>query len=206
MIRTRGRLTPLPPAGRGQRIGLFGGSFNPPHEGHLHVVRTALARLDLDRVWILVTPGNPLKDHGDLGALGARVEAARALFADPRVSVTDIETRAGLVYSRDTVRYLTRRDPSARFVWLMGADNLAHFHRWQDWERIAWTLPIAVIDRPGASFAPLSSPAAQTLAFARVPETRAAVLADLAPPAWVFLHSRQMPHSSTALRRAARGG
>lgn len=200
MIRQQAGFIALPPHAPGQRIGLFGGSFNPPHQGHAELIRTALVRLDLDRVWVLVTPGNPLKDARDLPSFSERATAFRALMSDPRVVITDVEERLGLRYSRDTVRYLVRRAPGVAFVWVMGADNLASFHRWQDWERIAQTLPIAVIDRPGASFAPLNAPAAQAMARARQPERRAAVLAVMAPPAWVFLHGRRMPQSSTALR------
>lgn len=200
MIRQQGRFIALPPHAPGQRIGLFGGSFNPPHQGHAELIRTAMVRLDLDRVWVLVTPGNPLKDARDLPGFSERATALRALLPDPRVIITDLEERLGLRYSRDTVRYLVRRAPDVGFVWIMGADNLASFHRWQDWERIAQTLPIAVIDRPGASFAPLNSLAAHALAWARQPERRAAVLAVMPPPAWVFLHGRRMPQSSTALR------
>jgi nicotinate-nucleotide adenylyltransferase len=202
MIRTIGRFAPLPPHAAGQRIGLFGGSFDPPHAGHAAVVRTALVRLRLERVWVLVTPGNPLKEARGLARIEQRMAALCALLPSARVTITDIETRAGLRYSRDTVRYLRARAPAARFVWIMGADNLATFHRWQDWERIAARMPIAIIDRPGASFAPLSAPAAHRFAAARLPEHLAGALADCCPPAWVFLHARRYPHSSTALRAA----
>jgi nicotinate-nucleotide adenylyltransferase len=203
VTRSTGRLLPLPPHGPGQRIGLFGGSFDPPHAGHAHVVRTALARLALDRVWVLVTPGNPLK-RGGPAPVAERMRRLRELISHPRVMVTDFEARAGLRYSRDLVDQLVRRAPGVRFVWIMGADNLAGFHRWQDWERIAASLPIAVIDRPGASFAPLSSPAATALAAARLPEAEAPRLADMPAPAWVFLHAQRLALSSTALR-AGRG-
>jgi nicotinate-nucleotide adenylyltransferase len=199
VTRAAGRLVPLPPHGPGQRIGLFGGSFDPPHAGHAHVVRTALVRLALDRVWVLVTPGNPLK-RGGPAPVAERMWRLRALISHPRVTVTDLESRAGLRFSRDLVGYLVRRAPAVRFVWIMGADNLAGFHRWQDWERIAARLPIAVIDRPGASFAPLSSPAATALAGARLPECAAPRLAATPAPAWVFLHAKRLPLSSTALR------
>lgn len=206
---TRGRdgvFARLPTHAPGQRIGLFGGSFNPPHAGHAAVIRTALSRLQLDRVWVLVTPGNPLKDHSALPPVAERAAQLRALIDDPRIDISDIEAQAGLRYSRDTVRYLVRRCPDIHFVWVMGADNLASFHRWQDWQRIVETLPIAVIDRPGASFAPLSSPVATTLAGFRRREAEAAILANLSPPAWLFLHARRMPHSSTALRAEAQSG
>jgi nicotinate-nucleotide adenylyltransferase len=205
MTRKAGRFATLPVHAPGQRVGLFGGSFDPPHAGHAQLVRTAMARLDLDAVWVLVTPGNPLKDASALSSFPSRAAALRKLLPEPRVIITDIEGRAGLRYTRDTIRYLIERAPGVRFVWLMGADNLASFHRWQDWERIAATIPIAVIDRPGASFASLSSVAALALADARQPETRATALAGMKPPAWVFLRGRRMPHSSTQLRQARVG-
>jgi len=194
------RLVSLPAHAAGQRIGLFGGSFNPVHAGHVAVMTTALARLALDRLWVLVTPGNPLKDSARLPDVATRTAALRSLIADPRIIISDIEARAGLRYSCDTIDYLTRRCPHVRFVWVMGADNLAHFHRWQDWERIAATVPLAIIDRPGASYAPLSSRAAQALRACRRRERDADQLALMAPPAWIFLHARRMPQSSTMLR------
>ena len=123
----------LPPHGPGMRIGLLGGSFNPPHEGHALVTRIVLTRLRLDRVWWLVTPGNPLKSQAELAALQARVAAARRLVSDPRVEVTDIEAHIGARYTYDTLEWLTRRAPSVRFVWVMGADNLRQFDRWRRW-------------------------------------------------------------------------
>lgn len=190
----------LPPHAPGQRIGLFGGSFNPPHHGHVGVMKTALTRLALHRLWVLVTPGNPLKDSRSLPDFATRAIAIRAMVSDPRIVVSDVEARAGLSYSCDTIRYLVQRCPDVRFVWVMGADNLANFHRWKAWERIVETVPLAIIDRPGASLAPLSSPVAQALRAFRRPERDAGQLAGLAPPAWIFLHARLMPQSSSALR------
>lgn len=191
----------VPPFAPGQRIGLLGGSFNPPHLGHLHVARTALERLGLDRLWVLVTPGNPLKGRGDLAPLGRRLAACRRLFADPRVDVSALEAAFGSPYTWRTVERLARMAPSVRFVWVMGADNLAGFHRWQHWRRIAATLPIAVVDRPDASLAPLHAPAAQALAAFRRAEIDAAALADRRPPVWCFLHGPRVALSSTELRQ-----
>ena len=185
------------------RIGLLGGSFNPPHPGHALVTRIALTRLRLDRVWWLVTPGNPLKSQADLADLHARVEAARRLVAGPRVAVTDIEAGIGARYTYDTLAWLARRAPSVRFVWLMGADNLRQFHRWRDWRRIAELAPIAVVDRPGSTLNAMSSRAAVALARWRVPERDAHRLADLEPPAFLFLHGPRSDLSSTRLRGAA---
>ena len=191
----------LPPFGEGQTIGLFGGSFNPPHGGHLLASHLALTRLGLDRVWWLATPGNPLKSPADLVALRGRLEAARALVHDPRIAVTGFESEIGSRYTADTLRYLKRRASGARFVWIMGADNLAEFHRWRDWREIADSAPLLIVDRPGASFAALSSRAAQALAPWRRPERDAARLAFIKPPAWIFLHGPRSSASSTALRR-----
>jgi len=188
-----------------QRIGLLGGSFNPPHKGHRHVALTALSRLSLHRVWWLVTPGNPLKSSDDLAPLERRVALTREMADHPRMVVTAFEAAIGTRFSADAIRYLRRRFPAVRFVWLMGADNLATLHRWQKWRDIMRLVPVAVIDRPGASLAALSSPAARAFARARRPEEQAGAIADAAPPAWVFLHVPLEPLSSTALR-SARGG
>lgn len=193
----------LPPAAAGMRIGLFGGSFNPPHAGHLHVGRMALRRLGLDRLWWLVTPGNPLKELAGLPTLPERMAMARKMARDPRIVVTGFEAALPAPYTIETIRLLQRRLPGVRFVWIMGADGLASFHRWQAWGEIAARVPIAVIDRPGMTLkAPLSK-AARVLAPARVPEGAARTLAGRQAPAWVFLHGRRSPLSSTALR--ARG-
>jgi nicotinate-nucleotide adenylyltransferase len=190
----------LPPHSDGMRIGLLGGSFNPPHQAHRAISLFALKRLQLDRVWWLVTPGNPLKDNGGLHALAERVEAARKMAGDPRIEISCLEAVIGTRYTADTINYLRKRASRLRFVWIMGADNLAQFHRWQNWQRIAAQVPIAVIDRPPQSFRGLTAPAAQALARYRIPETYAARLADRRPPAWVFLTGLKLNLSSTGLR------
>ncbi|MFG5121433.1 nicotinate-nucleotide adenylyltransferase [Methylorubrum sp. POS3] len=182
------------------RIGLYGGSFNPAHAGHLHVSRTALRRLRLDRVWWLVSPGNPLKDPGQLAPLPERIAQARAIATDPRIDVTGFEAAIGSRYTVDLLRWLRRRRPDLRFVWIMGADSLGSFHRWRHFEAIATLMPIAVIDRPGHTMTPLSARAAHRLAAARVRESDAATLPFREPPAWVFLHGPRSELSSTALR------
>jgi nicotinate-nucleotide adenylyltransferase len=184
----------------GMRIGLLGGSFNPPHLAHRAISLFALKRLRLDRVWWLVTPGNPLKDGRALHDLDERVEAARRVANDPRIDVSCLESVIGTRYTVDTVRYLRRRASGLRFVWIMGADNLAQFHRWQDWRDIAFEVPIAVIDRPPQSFRALASPASQSLARYRLPENQAGRLADRRAPAWVFLTGLKLNLSSTGLR------
>jgi nicotinate-nucleotide adenylyltransferase len=186
------------------RIGLFGGTFDPPHRAHLAATLLALKRLRLDRVWWLVTPGNPLKDTRGLAPLAERLAAARALTRDPRIAITGFEDDLGVKYSFDTVSYLVRRCPGVRFVWIMGADNLRSFHRWQKWRGIAELVPMAVIDRLGPSLYSIGGVASQALARARIPESAATLLAGRRPPAWVFLHGLKSPLSSTALR-AARG-
>ena len=190
----------LPPYSDGMRVGLLGGSFNPPHLAHRAISQFALKRLRLDRVWWLVTPGNPLKDQRAQGNLQARLEAAREMADDPRIQVSCLESVIGTRYTDDTINFLRRRAPQLRFVWIMGADNLAQFHRWQNWQRIASQVPIAVIDRPPQSFRALAAPAAQALARYRLPDSEASRLADQRPPAWVFLTGMKLKLSSTGLR------
>lgn len=185
------------------RIGLFGGSFNPIHDGHRLVVEETLRRLELDALWVLVTPGNPLKNHNDLAPLADRVLAARRLLDNPRVRVTGFEAAHGFTYSWQTIRFLTKTLPDRRFVWIMGADNLAQFHRWQRWREIALSVPIAVVDRPGSTLAFVSSVFAKTFDYARVDESGATRLALRRPPAWTFIHGPRSSLSSTAIRDAA---
>ncbi|HMI17427.1 MAG TPA: nicotinate-nucleotide adenylyltransferase [Bradyrhizobium sp.] len=184
----------------GMRIGLLGGSFNPPHVAHRAISLFAIKRLKLDRVWWLVTPGNPLKDQDGLRDLNERTAAARKMASDPRIDVSCLESVIGTRYTVDTISYLRRRASGLRFVWIMGADNLAQFHRWQNWRRIASEVPMAVIDRPPQSFRALAAPAAQALARYRLPENQAGRLADQRPPAWVFLTGMKLNLSSTGLR------
>jgi len=187
----------------GLRIGLLGGSFNPPHEAHRAVSLFALKRLQLDRIWWLVSPGNPLKDASGLPSLSARIAAARDLANHPRIVVTGIEAVFDTRFTVDTVVALRRRHPTARFVWIMGADNLTQFSRWRDWQTIAALLPIAVIDRPTDSLRAGASAAAQWLARYRLDEASASKLADRKAPAWVFLRGLKLPLSSTQLRKAS---
>src|SRR5436309_10166844 len=186
----------------GMRVGLLGGSFNPPHAAHRAISLFAIKRLKLDRVWWLLTPGNPLKDNGGLRDLGEHTEAAQKKADDPRIDISCLEAVIGVRYTVDTITYLRRPASRLRFVWIMGADNLAQFHRWQNWRRIASEVPIAVIDRPPQSFRALAAPAAQALARYRLPENQAGRLADQRAPAWVFLTGMKLKLSSTGLRNS----
>ncbi|MEQ1695157.1 MAG: nicotinate-nucleotide adenylyltransferase [Hyphomicrobiaceae bacterium] len=183
-----------------QRIGVMGGSFNPPHDGHAIVAQTALKRLDLDQLWWLVTPGNPLKSHNGLAPLAERMTACAKLANDPRMHVTAFEAQLKTPYTAATLSFLIKRYPASTFIWIMGADNLATFHRWQQWRLIASGLSIAVVDRPGWRLKALSSPAARALAHTRLPESAASNLGRAPPPHWCLLSTRLSNASSTQLR------
>ena len=193
-----------PQAQPGQRIGLLGGSFNPPHRAHVAISEEALKRLGLDEVWWLVSPGNPLKNHDDLTPLDERLAACRTLATHPRIKVTAFEACLGSPATVVTLSYLKRRFRGVHFVWIMGGDNLAGFHRWAAWERIAALMPFVVADRPQWRLAALASPAARALARYRVDDRMAGTLALRAPPAWAYLTLRLSPESSTAIRAGSR--
>ena len=188
-----------PLARSGRRIGLLGGSFDPPHEGHVHITYEALKRFQLDEVWWLVSPGNPLKTRGP-APLVERLTAARALISHPRVRVTDLETKLGTRYTAETLEALQPRYPGVSFVWLMGADNLASFDRWERWRAIFEMVPIGVLARPGDRISARMSPAARQYRSAKLRSREAGVLAHCAAPAWCFVNVPMMPISSTALR------
>jgi len=195
----------MPPYTPGMRIGLFGGTFDPPHSAHRDASLLAMKRLKLDRIWWLVTPGNPLKDTRGLQPLEKRIAAARALTHHPRIDVTGLEAVINTRYTYDTLEFLKRRCRGVKFVWVMGADNLRSFSRWQNWRGIADLMPMAVVDRMGSSLYAIGSRAPEALKRYRVPEQEAVALADRNPPAWVYLHGLKSPLSSTALRALRKG-
>ena len=193
-----------PAFGEGQRIGLFGGSFNPAHYGHYRVALYALKRLELDWVWWLVSPQNPLKDPAETAAYAARLDCTRALARHPRFVVSDIERQMGARTTAETLRGLAPLLRRGHFVWIMGADSFANLHRWHDWLEIAETLPLAVLARPGFSLRALGGPAATRFSEAQVPCERAPQLVTQRPPAWCFIPMPLRPESSTAIRRQSR--
>ena len=189
----------------GMRVGLFGGSFNPAHDGHAHVAETARRRLALDRVIWLVSPQNPLKSSRETAPLAERMAGARRMARGRAMIVTDAETRLDSVYTIDTLRALKARHPGVRFVWIMGADSLATFHRWRGWTQILREVPVAVVSRPWISLKSRLSPAARRFARFRRSSLYAGSLPAAAPPAWVFLRGPLNFQSSTQLRARMRG-
>jgi nicotinate-nucleotide adenylyltransferase len=186
------------------RVGLFGGSFNPAHEGHAHVAETAKRRLRLDKVIWLVSPQNPLKSNRETAGLAKRMAGARRLANERGMVVSDAETRIGAQYTIDTVRALKARYPKVKFVWIMGADSLASFHRWRGWTQIMREIPVAVVSRPWIALKARFSPAARRFARFRKPSSQAALLPDMKAPAWVFLRGPFNFQSSTVLRERQR--
>ncbi len=195
----------MPHVEKGMQIGLFGGSFNPPHAGHVLVADIALRRLALDQLWWMVTPGNPLKSTRELAPLSERLRRSQAITPDPRIKVTAFEAAHHVRYTADTLALVRARNPGVDFVWIMGADSLRDFHRWERWREIMLTFPVAVIDRPGATLSFLSSIVAKTFDYARVDEADAPLLARMKAPAWTFIHGPRSTLSSTAIRNGHSG-
>jgi nicotinate-nucleotide adenylyltransferase len=193
-----------PLVGARQRIGLLGGTFDPPHAAHVLISEIALKRLQLDRVWWLITPGNPLKTGTPLPSVWDRLALCRALTSDPRITATAFEAHLSTAYTAATLDFLRMRFPEVEFVWIMGADCLAQFHRWYDWLHIFQTLPVAVVDRPGWRLKASAGQAAQTFGAYRLPEIAAACLPRLAAPSWCLLSGPLSPLSSTDLRARRR--
>jgi nicotinate-nucleotide adenylyltransferase len=192
--------------GRRMRIGLLGGSFNPAHEGHRHLARTALRRLALDQVWLMVSPGNVLKPVDGMAPFCERLAGARRLGDGRRIVATGIETRIGTRYTLDTMRALARLFPRASFVWIMGADILEQLPRWKHWQELTRLVPFAVFPRPRYNARALAGPAAKMLHDRRLPAGAARLLPTAPAPAWVFLPAPQMLISATAIRAAQNGG
>ncbi|MDG1825666.1 MAG: nicotinate (nicotinamide) nucleotide adenylyltransferase [Henriciella sp.] len=189
----------LPPASSRQRIGLFGGSFDPPHSGHMHVAETALKRLDLHEVWWFPTPGNPLKQPP--GAFEARLSAVQIMTDDSRaMKVSDIEQKSNIHYTIDLVKLLRAHCPQAQLVWVMGADSLENFHLWKDWQAILDLIPIAAISRPGSALAARTSHFARMYRNQRLPRSAAKTLPGHQTPAWTYLTAPMNSESSTAIR------
>lgn len=191
----------LPKPARGQVIGLLGGSFDPPHAGHVHVSREAMKRFGLDRVWWLVSPGNPLKARGP-APIDRRLAACRALVDHPRIEVTDYERQVGTRFTAQTLEALFQDYPGQRFVWLMGADNLTSFHHWDRWEWIMTNIPVGVIARPGQRIPARFSPAAKRFARFRIRGRSSQLLAATDAPAWCFINAPMLDISSTRIREA----
>jgi len=190
---------PLEP---GLRIGLLGGSFNPAHEAHLHISQVALRRLELHKILWLVSPQNPLKSTEDMAPFEERFASAKTMADHPNIHVSDVEQRLGTTYTADTLRELTRRHPGVHFVWLMGADNLANFHLWKNWTRIVETVPVAIIARPEFSHNAYHSALARRYGDVRLDPADAALLPQLAAPAWTFIQERLHPLSATKIRQS----
>ena len=187
----------------GMRVGLYGGSFDPAHEGHAHVARVALRRLGLDKLIWLVSPGNPLKAPRGASELDRRLAGAARRAAGPKMIASDAERRLGARYTLDTVRLFKARFPGVRFVWIMGADNLAGFHAWRGWTRIMGELPVAVVARRAGALKGRFSPMARRFAASRLASGAARRLATAPPPAWIYLTAPLKSASSTALRNSS---
>ena len=185
-----------------QKIGILGGSFNPAHEGHLSISKIALQRLNLDVVWWIISPRNPLKKYDILYDFEDRVSSAEKVIDTNHISISKLEKNAQIKYTIGTVEYLNTRYVGTKFVWIMGADNLKDFHRWREWDKLALTVPIAIIDRPSSSLDVTSSLFANKYRKYRVDEADAQNLADKKKPAWVFLHSKLNDQSSSQLRNS----
>ena len=184
-----------------RRIGLLGGSFNPAHAGHVHISREAIKRLDLDEIWWLVSPRNPLKAPGELADYRTRLHHAKRQARGHAIRVCDLEAREGLFYSIDTIRYLQRHYPRTQFLWLMGADNLAGFHRWRAWRAIARCVPIAVLDRAPYALKALHGPSARQFRMRRLSAGQARLLGKMPLPSWAYLTIPRHPLSASELRK-----
>lgn len=190
--------------GHNPKIGILGGSFNPAHEGHLEITRAALDFLDLDFVWWLVSPGNPLKRDSDMASFEERLTSAKNMANNPKIIVTNLEKKLGTTYTADTLEKVVSNYPKSHFVWLMGADNLAQFDQWKDWRKISNTVPFAIFNRPSYSMQSLQSVAAKELEEFKIDEKDARLLYKLKPPAWIYYTHSKNPVSSTEIRNKSK--
>jgi nicotinate-nucleotide adenylyltransferase len=193
-----------PYAGPGQAIGLLGGSFDPPHAAHKLISEVALKRAGLDKVWWIVSPGNPLKRRNPPAPLVERLRQCRAMATNPHITVTDFEADLPSPFTASTLAFLKQRHPLVHYVWIMGADNLANFHHWARWREIFTMVPVLVVDRPGWRMKALASRAARAFAKSQKPEADAALVPHMPPPAWTFLTGPLSHASSTAIRNRAK--
>jgi nicotinate-nucleotide adenylyltransferase len=182
------------------RIGVLGGSFNPAHEGHLHVARQAMQHCRLDQLWLMVSPGNPLKPALGMAPFAARLASARKIADGRRIIATDIEQRLGTQYTADTMAALKRKFPVAKFIWLMGADNLTQLPKWDRWQSIVHAMPMLILPRPGQTRKALAGQAVKRLARHRLGARSGLCLPQSCPPAWILLPVKENPVSATALR------
>ncbi len=192
------------PITKGLRVGLLGGSFNPAHEGHAHISQEALVRLDLDQVWWLVSPQNPLKRSDDMADQGARSDIAQKMAQHPKFRVCNLEQHLGTRFTADTLCALTQLAPDVHFVWLMGADNLIQLPEWQNWEEIMYAMPVAVFARPGYTTKAAMGRVAQRFAKSRLPESAGALLPGSDAPAWIIFRSPLHPQSASAIRASGK--
>lgn len=183
-----------------KKIGLLGGSFNPAHDGHLEISMAALDHIELDEIWWLVSPGNPLKSDKDQDTYDQRFQSALNIVNDDRIVISDLEKKLKTRFTVDTLSKVKSEFSDHYFIWLMGADNLAQFDQWKDWQKIANTVPIAIFNRPSYSNTYKNSIAAKTLEKFRIDQTDIRKLYKLKPPAWSFYEATNNPTSSTALR------
>ena len=190
--------------GHNPKVGILGGSFDPAHEGHLEITHAALEFLDLDYIWWLVSPGNPLKNDNEISSFENRFYSAKNMADDPRIIVTDLEQKLGTKYTIDTLEKIIYNHPNHKFIWLMGADNLAQFNQWKDWRKIADTVPFAIFNRPSYSKQSMQSVAATELREFRIDEKDAGLLYKLKPPAWIYYTLSKNPMSSTEIRNKSK--
>lgn len=195
----------LPKAAGGQRIGLYGGSFDPAHDAHVHVTKEALKRFNLDRIWWLFSPGNPLKEDGP-APIETRLAFAKSLFQHRGVEMTDVEAVLGTKYTHDTLDVLQSKFPNVKFTWLMGADNLIQFDQWQNWQGIMNSMPVGVWARPGLRVGARTSKAAQVFRRNRLPQRNSRAVSGSKSPAWCFTNIPMRSESSSEIRASGQWG